>query len=446
MRSKIFYGIFAVAMMVFLLSLILVLTVVYGNFSQRHAAELLNETYYLASVLEIGDAGFLDTLPERMSNSITYINADGEVILDNFADENDAKNYFALEEFIEANEKGIGESSRYSVARGARMAHCTAKLSDGSYLRVSSTQYTIMTLIVDLLSPIIIIIAASILLSLFLAARISSSITKPINELDLDALDARDLYPELQPFINKIHEQNIEIDKQMKELRSEHEMKDSFRREFTANVSHELKTPLTTISGAAELMSAGFVKNEDIPRFAENIYSEAQRLITLVNDIMELSRLDENAIPEKKPLDLYLLADETVKRLSKTAQGKNVQLILEGKSTVMLGVLQIINEIIYNLCDNAIKYNKENGSVTVTVDDDLGKPYISVKDTGIGIPEDEMGRVFERFYRVDKSHSGERSGTGLGLSIVKHGAMIHNGKITIKSKLGEGTEIKVSFA
>lgn len=444
MKSKIFYSIFAVAMAIFLLTAVLVLSIVYGNYADRYAEELKNEAYYLASAIEIAGVDFLNTVPKEMSAGITYITADGEALLDNFA-EDEEKNYLELEEFIEAKEYGEGTSVRYSLSEGAGMVHCTMQLSDGSYLRVSGVQYTVITLIVDLVAPITVIVGAAIILSVFLAAKISSKIIDPVNEIDLEAIDDRNIYPELQPFADKIHEQNLEIDRQMKKLKSEHTLKDEYRREFTANVSHELKTPLTTISGAAELMSAGFVKQEDIPRFAENIYSEAQRLIVLVNDIMELSRLDENAVPEKSSVDLYLISDEVKKRLSEKAKLRHVSLELNGKSTVISGVENVLYEIIFNLCDNAVKYNKEGGKVKITADRNEKGAYITVEDTGIGIPDDEIDRVFERFYRVDKSHSSETSGTGLGLSIVKHGVMLHNGKIELESRVGEGTTVTIVF-
>ena len=218
------------------------------------------------------------------------------------------------------------------------------------------------------------------------------------------------------------------------------------RREFTANVSHELKTPLHTISGCAELLQNGMVKPQDIPMFAENIYNEAQRMIALVEDIIKLSRLDEGAVDMKRePVDLYALAQSTVASLSRAAQEAEVALDLEGESIVIDGIPQLLQGIIYNLCDNAIKYNKKGGSVLVSVRSADGKAKLTVKDTGIGIPPQQQERIFERFYRVDKSHSKEVGGTGLGLSIVKHAAALHNASIELHSTPGEGTEISVSF-
>ena len=431
-------------MVVFLLCLVLILSVLYTYFSERYVDELRNEALYLTSAYEIGGGEFLSTLSAEVSNRITIISDNGEVVFDTYPEEYSIS-YPDSEEFVEAETDGIGEAVRYSTKQRAEIAYCAVRLSDGGVLRVSGVNYTVTTLIIDLISPVIIILSVAIFMSLILAARVSSDITKPINEIDLDAPDSRNVYSELQPLVEKIHEQNIEIDRQMQAIRAEHELQDSYRREFTANVSHELKTPLTTISGAAELMSAGLVKPEDMPRFAGNIYNEAQHLIVLVNDIMELSKLDENAVPERTNVDLYAVADQTLHRLAESAAKAGVTLELDGKSVLFTGVENIIHEIVYNLCDNAIKYNKQGGKVTVTADEDEDGVFIRVADTGIGIPESDASRVFERFYRVDKSHSRLMGGTGLGLSIVKNGVVLHGGKISLSSKLGEGTVVTVSF-
>lgn len=221
---------------------------------------------------------------------------------------------------------------------------------------------------------------------------------------------------------------------------------ESMRREFTANVSHELKTPLTSISGFAEIIANGIVRNEDIPRFAEKICEESKRLLGLVNDIMRLSRLDESSsLPDREKVDLQELSAEIAERLRPAAEKMSVRVQVTGEKTVVLGIRQVLDEIIYNLTDNAIKYNRQGGSVTITVGRKNGCPAFSVSDTGIGIPYEHQARVFERFYRVDKSHSREIGGTGLGLSIVKHGVMLHNAEIELKSQVGRGTEITVTF-
>ena len=227
---------------------------------------------------------------------------------------------------------------------------------------------------------------------------------------------------------------------------TEQQSREELRREFTANVSHELKTPLTSISGYAEIMMNGLVQPTDMGRFSGKIYQEAQRLITLVGDIIRLSQLDEEKVQmEKRPVDLHMLASDVVKRLQDVARKNQITLMLTGKPTVVNGNPQILDEMIYNLCDNAIKYNKPFGEVEVNVATVKDHPVLTVEDDGIGIPVDDQERIFERFYRVDKSHSRQIGGTGLGLSIVKHGAIYHKARVELKSALGEGTTVRIVF-
>lgn len=227
---------------------------------------------------------------------------------------------------------------------------------------------------------------------------------------------------------------------------TEKEKAEQLRREFTANVSHELKTPLHTISGSAELLANGMVKPEDIPDFSNRIYSEAQRMIQLVEDIIRLSHLDEGAEDMKwETVDVYTVAEESINSLSDKAASAGIKLALTGEAVSIHGVKQLLREIISNLCDNAIKYNHKGGSVTVEVKDIGDFATVSVSDTGIGIPAEHQSRIFERFYRVDKSHSKEIGGTGLGLSIVKHAAKLHHAEIALHSVVDQGTEITVQF-
>ena len=228
---------------------------------------------------------------------------------------------------------------------------------------------------------------------------------------------------------------------------TEQEQRDELRREFTANVSHELKTPLTSISGIAEIMQSGMVKPEDIQSFAGDIYQEAQRLIALVEDIIRLSRLDEGAESlEREPVNLLSVTQDVARRLDSAAQKAGVTLKVMGLSVEVRGIPSVLDEMVYNLCDNAIKYNHPGGTVNVTVaPTDDGSAEVTVEDTGIGIPVEDQSRVFERFYRVDKSHSKERGGTGLGLSIVKHGAILHGAKVNVESEPGKGTRMEILF-
>ena len=217
------------------------------------------------------------------------------------------------------------------------------------------------------------------------------------------------------------------------------------RKEFTANVSHELKTPLQSIIGSAELLENGLVKPEDTKRFVVNIKKEATRLVSLINDIIRLSQLDEDSESVTESVDLYDIANEVVEVLTVSASKKQVELTLNGESCVMNGIRRYLYEIIYNLCDNAIRYNKDGGKVTIDLKNKDGNIILSVSDTGIGIPAEHQSRIFERFYRVDKSHSKETGGTGLGLSIVKHAVAFHGGTVKLESKVGEGTTVTVEF-
>lgn len=227
---------------------------------------------------------------------------------------------------------------------------------------------------------------------------------------------------------------------------TEKENAEQQRREFTANVSHELKTPLHSISGYSELIKRGMVPEKDIQPFAEKIYNEAQRLIQLVEDIMNLSHLDEGGVEAQSvPIDLYQMADEVAKSLGPAAKEKDVTICLNGSPAEICGIREMIHGIIYNLCDNAVKYNRKGGDVQITVEKSEKEAVLTIKDTGIGIPQEDIDRIFERFYRVDKSRSKEVGGTGLGLSIVKHAVQIHHAKIEVNSKVGKGTQICVRF-
>jgi len=300
--------------------------------------------------------------------------------------------------------------------------------------------------LLDLFTPLLGVLVLAIVLSLGLAAWLSRLIVEPLDRIDLQNPDERNVYEELRPLVQRISGQNRQLQQKVDELKVEHARQDAMRREFTANVSHELKTPLTSISGYAELIQGGVVKPEDVPRFAGTIYNEAQRLIVLVNDIIRLSRLeDQDVVQEQQSIDLLALCRETCGYLEAAAQKRQVQLQVQGPALSIRAVYQIAEEIIYNLCDNAIKYNKPGGRVDITLSVRDKQPVVEVRDTGIGIPQQELARVFERFYRVDKSHSKELGGTGLGLSIVKHGANYLGADLEIESQEGVGTAIRVIF-
>lgn len=280
-----------------------------------------------------------------------------------------------------------------------------------------------------------VIVAAVIGVAFPVSKRLTKRIMKPINSLDINNIDNADIYDELKPFFLRIaneNEQKAELEK--------------IRREFTANVSHELKTPLTTISGYAQMINNGIAKKEDISEFGEKIEKESDRLLTLIDDIINLSSLDEQTQPEAaEQVDLALITEETIHVLEKSAKQRGIQIYYSKTPAVICGNPTRISELVYNLVDNAVKYNKENGKIVIFVGETVDGVELFVKDTGIGIPETDTERIFERFYRVDKSHSKKVGGTGLGLSIVKHICACHNASISVKSVLGKGTTMYVTF-
>lgn len=292
--------------------------------------------------------------------------------------------------------------------------------------------------------PALLLLAAA--LSWVLAAFESRRTTRGIDEIDLEHPKSSRVYAELSPLVEKIEHQNEVIDQQIRQLREESASREEMRREFTANVSHELKTPLTTISGTAEILQSGTVRAEDVPHFAGNIYHEAQRMTTLVNDILRLTQLEEGRLPAaSEPLELLSLCRESVEWLRDEAERKHITVTVSGQPANIIGSRKILDEMIGNLCVNAIKYNHVGGNVWVTVEKGEDNVVLSVRDNGIGIPKEHQERVFERFYRVDKSHSRELGGTGLGLSIVKHGAIYHNAAIELESSEDVGTNIRILF-
>lgn len=267
-----------------------------------------------------------------------------------------------------------------------------------------------------------------------------------VNSIDIINPNTDDVFLELAPLTDKLRQRNLEVSDRIKEMSVEHEAQDAMRRDFTANVSHELKTPLTSISGYAEIIKNGLVKPTDVERFAGKIYSESRRLVMLVGDIIKLSQLDSKEISAQfEKIDFYELCSAVISQLEIHAQNKNVTFELLGEHVEILSVEQLVNEIVYNLCDNAVKYNRDNGKVTVGIKRCVDGVELTVSDTGIGIPKDELDRVFERFYRVDKSHSKEIGGTGLGLSIVKHSVKYLGAEVSIESELGVGTTVRIVF-
>ena len=349
------------------------------------------------------------------------------------------ENHLEREEIVDALKLGKGESKRYSTTLLERQLYCAVRLADGSVLRLSSSQPAWWSLALGMVRPILLVALAAVGISLFLAFRLSKWIIRPLNTLNLDELESAAAYEEVTPLLERIGSQQEKIRRQEAEA-------EQMRQEFTANVSHELKTPLTAISGYAELLSEGMVKREDVPHFSKQILAESRRMIALVEDIIRLSHLDEGADDmQREDVDLYELAALTIRNLTPAAESAGISLHLSGERAMLYGIPFLLETILFNLCDNAIKYNRKGGSASIRIETAPEAVLVSVSDTGIGIPKPEQERIFERFYRVDKSRSKAVGGTGLGLSIVKHAAIVHDARIEIDSTVGKGTTFTVIF-
>lgn len=398
--------------------------------------ELKQETIYIQTAMEGYGGSYLEEMDAaQVHTRITLIDGAGEVIYDSREDEYTLQNHAEREEVKSALQTGKGEALRSSETVRKLTYYYAVLLEDGTVLRTSKTLDNLLPAMFSAIPFMAAVALVMIVLAYFLAKWQTKRLIQPINELDLEKPMENQVYEELTPLLMKMENQRQAKDQIAK-----------MRKEFSANVSHELKTPLTSISGYAEIMKSGIAKPEDMTRFSEKIYKEASRLIVLIEDIIQLSKLDEqDVVLEKEEVDLYDLCLETCNRLSFQADKKNVRLELTGEKVSYFGVRQILDEMIYNICENAIKYNVDGGSVKIWVGNTLQGPKVMVEDTGIGIPEDQQERIFERFYRVDKSHSKETGGTGLGLSIVKHGAIFHNAEIRVESVLGKGTKMEILF-
>ena len=396
-----YLGIVGGALMAFILATGLIMGTMFTYFSDIQRQQLKTETGMAALAVDELQAGYLEKLPAE-NYRVTWISAAGNVLYDSDMAASQMENHLEREEVQAALRRGYGESQRYSGTMTVKMLYSAQRLADGSVLRLSMPQHTMLMVIWDMALPIGVILLVVIGASVALAARE----TKKANQEETEAM----------------------------------------RREFTANVSHELKTPLHSISGFAELLKNGMVMEQDNGYFAEKIYNEAQRMIKLVQDIIILSRLDEGQEnTTKSAVNLYQLAEGVIANLEPMADKQGITMELIGQPVVMDGIPHLLNSMLFNICENAIKYNKPEGSVLVEVSEISGHPRITVRDSGIGIPMRDRHRIFERFYRVDKSHSKEVGGTGLGLSIVKHAARLHNAKLEVDSIVGEGTLITVKF-
>ncbi len=445
MRTKIFRSIWLVLVSALLISYALIVGLLYNHFTDEQLAQLRNETKLVSQAVVLNGLDFFDKLGTT-DFRITWITADGKVLYDNEADEQAMENHLEREEIRDALQNGYGESRRYSSTLLEQQLYTAQKLPDGTVLRLSVTQTTIWNLFLRFLLPLGAILVIEVILSFVLASSLSRRIVEPLNELNLDSpLENADheAYTEILPLLRRLDDQHKQLAKDREEL----EKTSLIRQEFTANASHELKTPLHVISGYAELLESGMVPTEESRRlFAGKIRTESQRMSKLVEDIIDLSQLDVGGVGmTRENTDLYRIAVNAVESLESTAAGAGVTLSVSGESAIIYGVPQVLYSIIYNLCSNAIHYSDRGDSALVTVRDFPDHALLTVSDNGIGIPEEDLDRIFERFYRVDKSHSKEVGGTGLGLSIVKHAAKVHDAEISVKSTLGKGSVFTVKF-
>lgn len=418
----------------------------YKYFEGRIFSELQTEADFLRTV--VNNSGITTSIKFiskiNTDNRITFISTDGTVIFDNKLNSHSIsqlENHNSREEIIEAHQSGIGRISRYSDTMLKKTLYVATVTNSDDIVRISCQQHSVEAIIIGLGKNLIIMFLIAVIISIFLAFFISKRISESINKINLDNPEDSYVYKELKPFTKRISEENFEK-----------KQRETLRQQFTANVSHELKTPLTSISGFAEIMKEGVkqgtVDKKTVIDFSSSIYDESQRMITLVNDIIKLSRLDEQSISLKKEeVSLREIAKDVCGVIQNEAKKKRITLNITGDSGNIKGVPQVIYEMIFNICDNAIKYNKEGGNVSIRIKTDQtgNKVSVSVRDTGIGISEKEQERIFERFYRIDNSRSKELGGTGLGLSIVKHGAKYHGAEIKVNSESGRGTEFTIIF-
>lgn len=368
---------------------------------------------------------------------ITWVDADGSVLYDNDTNAAVLENHSDRPEISEALSSGEGESIRESETFGLTTFYYAMRLDNGTVLRVAMQVSTVTSIFLTAAPVILLIIAIVLAACVVLSRMLTRSILQPIEQMAEHINDHIEvpIYDELKPFADKIRSQHEHI------LASA-----ETRQDFTANVTHELKTPLTAISGYAELIENNMIEGGQIPHIANQIKHNAERLLSMINDIIELSELDHKDMPRSfANTDLNAVVGDCCDNLNVAAKQAHVTLDYKGVQSFISADSALIKELAENLIQNAIRYNRDGGHVWVTVSEDSGHPVLKVRDDGIGIPKDKQARVFERFYRVDKGRSRDMGGTGLGLAIVKHIAEIHNAEITLDSILGEGTDISVRF-
>jgi two-component system phosphate regulon sensor histidine kinase PhoR len=436
--KKTLYKIFAFGVSVITITAVLILSVFY-SYSDNQLKEQLRvvESVVENQLAQDDDTAFISNHIDK-NVRITLVAKDGTVIADSQESANKLGNHLNRQEIQQAIKNGEATVTRHSDTQEKKVYYFAKQLDNGNILRVSAEAKSIGKFFSDYIIYILLCIIVVIVTAVFVSMGITKSIVKPITQLgqSLDNIDKFKSDEELKPLVNALLQQ-----------KKKQKMLDKQKKQFTANVSHELKTPLTSIAGYAELIETGMAKPEDIKPFAGVIRKQALRLVSLSEDIIQLSQLEESDDEDMsfESVNLYEIAQRCVEALNINAINKGVTLNLTGEECYIRGKAQLVEELVYNLCDNAIRYNKENGNVTVTVTPLEKGASVSVKDTGIGIPKKYQERIFERFFRVDKSRSKATGGTGLGLAIVKHITQLHDAKLEISSEEGKGTEIIVTF-
>ena len=437
MRKKLYIVLVEIATLAILVTLICISVLFYLGFEKQVLSdlELTTRTYSMLSLDQIEKMETNEYLQKNIRVSI--ITPEGEVIYDNNANIGKMGNHLDREEIIEALETGNGQAVRKSSTLEKSLYYHAVLLEGGNILRAAREVNNILSIFYNSFPVIFVMVVLLFLLCMLIAGYFTKKLLEPIEYLanNLDEEKRIETYSELTPFMNTIYKQHEDI---LKNAR--------MRQDFTANVSHELKTPLTSISGYSELIENGMATDDDIRRFAKEIHKNSSRLLTLINDIIRLSELDATDVSHTfEPINLYPITDTCVNMLQINAEKHKVTLTFDGEDAEVMSTKEMMEELVYNLCDNAIRYNNENGTVHVSLKETENSVVLSVKDTGIGIPKDHQERVFERFYRVDKSRSKSTGGTGLGLAIVKHIVVQSNAEIELHSEKETGTEIKIIF-
>lgn len=445
MKKKINSRLIAIAILAVIATAIGITLLYYSLFQRqvqsdlRISAEALRDTgiFREENVSEIISGYGEEKTANGPDLRITWIDSDGTVLYDNDTNAAKMENHADRPEILQAFAKGVGSSVRKSDTMNMNTFYYALRMEEGTVLRVSTEARSIFSVFITVAPTIALILAGIVVVCILLAHFLTKQLLSPIEKMaqNLEDTTAGAEYKELVPFMNTIRAQHENILAAAKS-----------RQDFTANVSHELKTPLTAISGYAELIENHMVGESQETHIAQEIRRNADRLVTLINDIIRLSELDHSQVHQGfELLDLYEIASECMEGLSVNAGKRNIRLILEGSHCQVRANREMMRELFDNLCQNAIRYNNEGGFVRVKIGKENDKPVVVVQDNGIGIPKNQQERVFERFYRVDKSRSRETGGTGLGLAIVKHIVELHDARIDLDSEVGEGTTIRVEF-